>query len=89
MRPSEWKLGLPLSVKVRSDIYRPLQGRGGEGRGGEEKLKPTWQELCTIMRSKYTLNLSASVNILSNQASKQGFALQQQKVKPHFTSVDS
>ena len=30
MSPSAWKLGLPLSVKVRSDIYKPLRKGGRE-----------------------------------------------------------
>ena len=34
MSPSAWKLGLPLSVKVRSDIYKPLEEGGRGGRGG-------------------------------------------------------
>ena len=25
MRPSEWKFGFPLSVNVKSDMYKPLE----------------------------------------------------------------
>ena len=43
MSPSAWKFGLPLSVNVKSDMYRPLS-RGSLSEIGRGEGRPGWKE---------------------------------------------
>ncbi len=44
MRPSEWKFGLPLSTKVKSDMYRPLGEEGGRRRREGGVVRDGWRK---------------------------------------------
>lgn len=62
MRLSEWKLGLPLSTKVKSDMYKPLRERE-RGEGGNTLCIDT---LLTLYNHNKYMYMTTETQIFSS-----------------------